>query len=113
MYTVVDRPHGHGGHGGLACNGGRQYEQNHRHKEKVPTIVDPLETGVVKVVSEVGKTKPLSACIVVERATSRASAGRNRLIWTKLNQAEPTLRDNRDHSTLKALVESKRALPSS
>ena len=38
--------------------------------------------------SEAGKIKPPIAGIVIERATRRASAGRNRLIWTNLDQTK-------------------------
>ena len=61
---------------------------------------------------EASKIKPPIAGIVVERATRIASVGRNMLIQTKPDEVEPTLRDGRDHTTLKAQEEPERSLPS-
>ena len=62
----------------------------------VPTTMDPSQAGGVRVVSEAGKGKPLTAIIVARKATKRVSAGKRRLIQTK-----STLRHDRDGTTLR------------
>ena len=86
LHTEAERPCVRGGCGGSAPNSDDPYEENHRPKGgadnrgiKGSQADMTLHVQGVRVVSEAEKIKPPNYGIVVERATRRRSAGRNRL----------------------------------
>ena len=103
LHTEAERPCVRGGCGGSAPNSDDPYEENHRPKGgadnrgiKGSQADMTLHVQGVRVVSEAGKGKPLTAIIVARKATKRVSAGKRRLIQTK-----STLRHDRDGTTLR------------
>ena len=114
LYTETNRPCGHGGRGGLACNGGGRQEKNGRHNRNADNSSGHSTnmgshggTGTRK-----GKSHRIVGTLE-SRAIERVSARQTKLIRTRPDLAEETQIGIRDRTMQKAQGEPEQALPSS
>ena len=71
--------------------------------EMSEAILNPPETGGIMAAPKAGMRKPRrNVGTVARKATTRTSAGRNKLTQTKVDRAEETQEGVKQHNTLRA-----------
>ena len=84
LYTEVDRPHGHGGHGDRHAMVVIDKSRKEGIEEMPIEVPDPPQAGGVTVEPEIGKQRPKrNASIVARTATRKASARKSASIRRK------------------------------